>query len=210
MFIKKSSEFDKELVSNFEKILDSQEQKPECDKVKKVVSLLSEACELLEGDDKFDKVCKKIMKAIEKLADVVNCEPEEITSSEDAEEDVQEEIEEQRKEASYKKATDYSKGNLCTKCKGTGYEHFVDWSDDWTIQGEYDLPCSECNGAGKLLSKNISKRYNGTNPLQGIYDEKNPDPGFGSKNREKPLKPKFKKDYPEKGEITKTPEEYED
>jgi len=108
MFLKKSSDFDQELVNSFEQNLAANETAPEADKVKKAVALLSETCELLEEDDRFDKVCKKVTKAIKLLGKIVDNEDdtdeegdekvEEITSSEDAEKEVQEEIEEQQEE----------------------------------------------------------------------------------------------------------------
>lgn len=119
MFIKQSSIFDKDLVSDFERILktaqdeslsdeekeglkevagDETEDKPDmekCDKFMKAVELLSQVCDLLEDCDECDKVCKKVNKAIKLIGDI--CDDEKcaktITESDEVEESVEEKIE---------------------------------------------------------------------------------------------------------------------
>ena len=117
MFIKKSSDFDAELVKDYEKKLyaraDLDETKllgddavvettahemSEVDKLKKVVALLSEACAMIEDNDKYEEVCAKIMKAIKKLGKITDDEVVELNPSESVEKEVQEQIEEQAAE----------------------------------------------------------------------------------------------------------------
>lgn len=112
MFIKKSSDFDKELVKNYDLILtanleEANEEKHEelekqelgnVDKLQKAVSMLSDVCAMLEDDDKYEKVCKKITKAIKLLGEATESEMTEIEDSEDVEKEIQEEIEEQKDE----------------------------------------------------------------------------------------------------------------
>lgn len=116
MFIKKSSEFDANLVKDYSLILtanDENEAKEECeekheeeekkelgdvDKLQKAVGMLNDVCAILEDDEKYEKVCKKVMKAIKLLGKVAEGEIEEINTSEDVEKEVQEEIEEQKEE----------------------------------------------------------------------------------------------------------------
>ncbi len=125
MFIKKSSEFDSNLVDSYASILKKAndeeaaaaivgaaevEAKEECEdgvdeykdketeKLQKVVTLLSDACSALEDDEKYKKVCKKIVKAIKLIDKITGSEAKEINSSEDVEKEVQEEIEEQEAE----------------------------------------------------------------------------------------------------------------
>ena len=113
MFLKKSSEFDSGLVNEYAEILKKagDEEKPEecaenstapeceeVDKLQKAVALLSDACSILEEDEKYSKACKKILKAIKIIEKVSKVEAKEITPSEDIENEVQEEIEEQTEE----------------------------------------------------------------------------------------------------------------
>ena len=109
MFLKKSSEFNASLVNEFAALLKKAEESsdapdqtsdeckkdssaPECkdiDKLQKVVTLLSDACAILEEDEKYKKVCKKIVKAIKILEKVSKVEAKEITPSEEVEKEVQ-------------------------------------------------------------------------------------------------------------------------
>lgn len=115
MFIKQSSEFDQKLVDDFAEILKKADEStefkpedcakdastPECDeidKLQKAVALLSDACSILEEDEKYSKACKKILKAIKIIEKVSKVEAKEITPSDDVEKEVQEEIEEQTEE----------------------------------------------------------------------------------------------------------------
>ena len=117
MFIKKSSEFDADLVKDYSLILTANEEneahEEECeekheeeekkelgnvDKLQKAVGMLNDVCAMLEDDEKYKKVCKKIMKAIKLLGKVAEGEIEEVNTSEDVEKEVQEEIEEQKAE----------------------------------------------------------------------------------------------------------------
>jgi hypothetical protein len=95
--IKKTAEFDAELVKQYDLILTASEDMRKTDKIKESVKLLSQACDLIEECDQktCKKACKKIKKVIGRLGKLADECVAEITPSEDAEKEVQETIENQ-------------------------------------------------------------------------------------------------------------------
>ena len=93
----KTAMCDEELIANFQKNIIASMEISQADRLKKAVSLLSEACSLVSDIDGCEKVCKKIQKSIDKLgkcADKLNVVID-ISSSKQIEDDVQKDIENQ-------------------------------------------------------------------------------------------------------------------
>ncbi len=97
MFIKKSSDFDMDLVKDFQKNLAEKINPSDKEELKEVIDSLNSVCNKLEQKEGMEKVYDKVIEAIEELSVIYekpsSDEDPELASYE-AEKDVQEDIEE--------------------------------------------------------------------------------------------------------------------
>jgi hypothetical protein len=102
MIIKKSSDYDYDLVQDMKSRLEAINAAPsDNDDIDEAIAKLNDACALLEGKSGMDDICDKITDAIEGIA--VHFEKpsvDEIASSKEVEEDVQDEIEDTEEDES--------------------------------------------------------------------------------------------------------------